>query len=185
MGSNSKRGTGRGPGGSADPRASADLTRWERLARAGDEPSPEQTTGIPIGDRPLTALERLGLIAALRLEARGLELAGWRLVFHAELGPGRLAPALESCLFSIGREALANVRRSGEPTLVSVRCRRRGAVVRLEVCDWPSGPEQGPGGTPRLVYAGACPEAGATDGVRQRSRTVVVAEVALDGPGGV
>ncbi|ADK99990.1 sensor histidine kinase [Brevundimonas subvibrioides] len=76
--------------------------------------------GVISGLRP-TSLDDLGVVAALKDEARRLEAAGHAVTVYARL-PGRLPDWQETLLFRIGQEALNNVAKHAP-----------GASVRLDI----------------------------------------------------
>jgi two-component system NarL family sensor kinase len=77
-----------------------------------------------------------GLVAAARrtLEEAARE-AGWTVGFFENLGSARLAPAVETAVFRILQEALANARRHAEAARVDVELRREADWLVLAVRD--------------------------------------------------
>jgi signal transduction histidine kinase len=102
----------------------------------------QQTVGearrLVAGLRP-AALDDLGLAAATRLEAEALGAEGWTVTYQESLGARRLAPTVETALFRITQEALANVRKHTSPGRVLVTLSRRAGRVRLAIRDWGTG----------------------------------------------
>lgn len=93
-----------------------------------------------IADLRPTALDDLGLTAALRQHVgticadQGVEVS-----YEGELGEERLPPPLETTLFRIVQEALANACKHAETDRVHVALERAGGSVRLCVRDWGCG----------------------------------------------
>ncbi len=80
------------------------------------------------------------LAEALRLLARAFtEEAGLPVQVLADPHIHRLAPALESGLYRIAQEALANVRKHAGPAAVTIRLQREPAGLRLSVSDTGAG----------------------------------------------
>jgi PAS domain S-box-containing protein len=100
-----------------------------------------------------TALDDLGLAAALSLEVDSLLEEGYQVNFKEYLGSERLPAELEIALFRVAQEGLTNVRKHSGTQLVSIELRRLDGEVRLEVRDFgrgfdPTAPEilgDGPG----------------------------------------
>ena len=86
-----------------------------------------------------SVLDDLGLVAALRQYVRSTEersgvtaqltLVGW------DAAEARLPPEVETALFRIAQEALTNIIRHAQASVVQVRLRREPAAVSLEVRD--------------------------------------------------
>lgn len=90
------------------------------------------------GLRP-TVLDDFGLGAALAYEIQNLRADGWEIQYSDELGQVRLDASVETALFRVAQEALANVRKHAETRRVEVLLQRRLDSVRLEVRDWGRG----------------------------------------------
>jgi signal transduction histidine kinase len=90
------------------------------------------------GLRP-TVLDDFGLAPAISFELQGLRADGWQVEYTDLLGPVRFEPTLETTLFRVAQEALANVRKHAQSTRVAVTLERRAETVRLEVRDWGRG----------------------------------------------
>jgi PAS domain S-box-containing protein len=86
-----------------------------------------------------TALDDLGLAAALSLEVDRLVEEGYRVNFEEYLGTERLPAEMEIALFRVAQEALTNVRKHSGTQLVSIELRRLDGEVRLEVRDFGRG----------------------------------------------
>ncbi|PDW02753.1 response regulator [Candidatus Viridilinea mediisalina] len=112
------------------PEARASLERAIELSRR----MISETRRLLAGLRP-TALDDLGLVAALRLHANALAADGLEVVLHEDLGSQRLAPAVEIALFRIAQEALTNVRKHAATSQATLTLTNHGAHVRLCVAD--------------------------------------------------
>ncbi len=85
-------------------------------------------------------LEDLGLVeASRRLLADVAERAGWEIEFEGDVNGERLDRVVETALFRIVQEALANAAKHSGTKKVSVGFRQEGASVLLEVRDWGRG----------------------------------------------
>ncbi|MGB7408892.1 MAG: ATP-binding protein [Pontixanthobacter sp.] len=72
------------------------------------------------GLRP-TLLDDLGLVPALQSLAEGLGPQGYRVTMHCNANTARFAPHVETALFRVAQEALANVRKhAGGPCSVRI-----------------------------------------------------------------
>jgi PAS domain S-box-containing protein len=110
-----------------------------------------------------TALDDLGLAAAVSLEVERLREDGYRVDYQEELGEERLPDTVEIALFRVTQEALTNVRKHAQTGLVSVELWRRGEEVRLEIRDY------GRGFDPAAVSTGSGPgERVGLAGMRER-----------------
>lgn len=110
------------------------------------------------GLRP-TVLDDFGLGPALAYEIQTLRAEGWEVDYSDGLGQDRLDSSIETALFRVGQEALANVRKHAQTRRVAVRLGRRGDTVRLEVRDWGRGfrlkaAQAGAGPSERVGLAG-------------------------------
>jgi PAS domain S-box-containing protein len=140
------------------PAERAELDRAIELAQR----TVREARGVVAELRP-TALDDFGLEAALRLEVDGLKNNGLMVEFSAELGPERLAPAVETALFRVAQEALRNVRKHAQAVRVRVALWRTQRAIYLEVQDW------GRGFRPGKAQAGAGPgERVGLQGMRER-----------------
>jgi PAS domain S-box-containing protein len=90
------------------------------------------------GLRP-TVLDDFGLAPAIAFELQGLRGEGWQVEYTDGLGPLRLEPTLETALFRVTQEALANVRKHSHSNRVAVTLERHLQTVRLEIRDWGRG----------------------------------------------
>nr|CAA9441441.1 MAG: Sensor histidine kinase [uncultured Rubrobacteraceae bacterium] len=82
-----------------------------------------------------TALDDFGLAVALRMRVEELEKEGWEIGHEDALGGERLPEEIETALYRIAQEALANVRKHARTTRARTRLARLGRKVRLEVRD--------------------------------------------------
>jgi signal transduction histidine kinase len=110
--------------------AQEDLRRVQELAHR----TVRETRRVIAGLRP-TVLDDFGLAAALQWELEALRTEGWAIAYHCTLGRERLPDVVETTLFRVLQEALANVRKHAHTTRVRVALRRRGPCVRLEIRD--------------------------------------------------
>lgn len=105
---------------------------------------------IIAGLRP-TTLDDFGLATALRLQIEVQRTEGWGIDYVESLGAQRLPAQLETALFRVAQEALANIRKHAGTTHVRIALERHGLVVRLTIQDWGRGfdparvPASGPG----------------------------------------
>jgi signal transduction histidine kinase len=90
------------------------------------------------GLRP-TVLDDFGLAPAISFELQRLRAEGWQVEYTDGLGPVRLEPTLETALFRVAQEALANVYKHAQSNRVAVTLERRLKTVRLEIRDWGRG----------------------------------------------
>ena len=88
-----------------------------------------------ISDLRPTALDDLGLAAAIRQEVAQLRESGWRVEYEEELGDERLPVALETALFRVVQEALTNARKHAQTDRARLELRRQGDTVILQVDD--------------------------------------------------
>ena len=98
-----------------------------------------------IADLRPTALDDFGLATAIRLQAEALCDEGWEVGYEETLGEERLPVAMETALFRVAQEALANVRKHAGNTRVCIALERLEGAVRLRIQDW------GRGFSPALV----------------------------------
>ena len=107
-----------------------DLDRVLRLVR--------QTVGearrVIANLRP-TALDDLGLAAAIRREIEALRGDGWEVEYEEKLGEGRIPSTLETTLFRVTHEALTNARKHARTDRACVELRRREDTITLTVED--------------------------------------------------
>jgi signal transduction histidine kinase len=83
-----------------------------------------------------TTLETLGLIPALKtlLEETGQE-AGWEVELRSDVGDARLPPRVETAVYRIVQEALANAAKHARATRLTVSLRSGDGTVSVEVAD--------------------------------------------------
>jgi signal transduction histidine kinase len=111
-----------------------DLDRVSKLVR--------QTVGEArriIADLRPTALDDLGLEAAIRLQLEALRAEGWQIGYEGDLDDERLPVPVETALFRVAQEALANVvkhARTRRVNLALERLRGPREAVRLSVRDY-------------------------------------------------
>lgn len=83
-----------------------------------------------------TALDDFGLQSAIRLEVESLRALGWSISFDGRLGDdGRLPVAIETALFRVAQQALANMGRHANTRQARVSLGRVRNKVRLRVRD--------------------------------------------------
>lgn len=90
------------------------------------------------GLRP-PVLDDFGLSRAISSEVQGLRAAGWDIEYTDRLGLERLPQLIETALFRVVQEALANVRKHANSRRVAIQLMRCGPNVHLEVRDWGRG----------------------------------------------
>ena len=89
-----------------------------------------------IWDLRPSILDDLGLVSAIRWFARNnLEKAGVRVEFWAEDEDMRLPPPLETMLFRIAQEAISNILRHANASLVWIRLSASEQHIKLEIQD--------------------------------------------------
>ncbi len=99
------------------------------------------------GLRP-TPIDEFGLSTTIALVLDSLRADGWQIDYTDSLGAERLPPTIDTAVFRIVLEALANVRKHADSRRVTITLKRRGAKVYLRVRDW------GRGFNPTAVVAG-------------------------------
>jgi PAS domain S-box-containing protein len=102
-----------------------------------------------------TTLDDFGLATAVRMSVDDLRAGGFEVSYEETLGEKRLPATLETALFRVAQEALANVRKHAQTERVHISLGRRDdEAVHLEVRDWgrgfeePAGAGQQRGGGP-------------------------------------
>ena len=88
-----------------------------------------------IADLRPTALDDFGLPKAIGVEVERLRDEGYQVSYEETLDDGRLPVAVETALFRVAQEALANVRKHAQATRVGVKLQPLQQSVRLEVWD--------------------------------------------------
>jgi PAS domain S-box-containing protein len=114
----------------------------------------QQTVGearYVIADLRPTALDDLGLAAAVRLQVEKISSQGSRVDYEEALGDERLPPEVETALFRVAQEALTNVHKHAPSARVKITLQRLNNSVRLQVRDW------GPGFEPEKITDGGGP----------------------------
>jgi PAS domain S-box-containing protein len=165
-----------------------DLERVSKLVR--------QTVGEArriIADLRPTALDDLGLEAAVRLQLEALRAEGWQIGYQSNLDDERLPVSVETALFRVAQEALNNAvkhARTRRASLTLERLHEPRQTVRLSVRDHgagfsPDAPEENTSGPGERVGLSGMRERVALLGgdFRVASRpgagTLIVAEVPL------
>jgi PAS domain S-box-containing protein len=118
-------------------RRERDLQRILRLVRG----TVSDARRIIANLRP-TALDDLGLAAAISIEVDHLRKEGYQVDYEDDLGDVRLKQTLEIALFRVAQEALTNMRKHAQTGQVRIALRRRGEMVHLEVQDSGKGFDQ-------------------------------------------
>ena len=95
-----------------------------------------------IADLRPTALEDFGLAAALRSKVEALRADGWEIDYDEALRGERLTGEIETALYRVTQEALANVRKHAQTMHAHITLARRHKSAYLEVRDWGRGFEQ-------------------------------------------
>jgi signal transduction histidine kinase len=137
-----------------------------------------------------TALDDLGLAAALSLEVEHLREVGYQIDYEEDLRDQRLPNRVEIALFRIAQEALTNVRKHSQTQRVRIRLGRNDNHAYLEVQDYglgidPTRISVGSGPGERVGLAGMRERAGMLDGELEiRSRpgdgTTIVVTVPVE-----
>jgi signal transduction histidine kinase len=86
-----------------------------------------------------TALDDLGLAAAISLEVERLNEEGYQVDFEEHLGDESLPREIEIALFRVAQEALTNIRKHAGTKWLKIELRRRDTEVYLEVRDFGRG----------------------------------------------
>ena len=86
-----------------------------------------------------TALDDLGLAAAISLEVERLNEEGYQVDCEEHLGEERLPREMEIALFRVAQEALTNVRKHAGTKWLKIELQRRDTEVYLEVRDFGRG----------------------------------------------
>src|SRR5215218_7403588 len=114
----------------------------------------QQTVGearYVIADLRPTALDDLGLGAAVRLQVEKIRDEGCEVDYEEALGNERLPTEVETALFRVTQEALTNVRKHAPAARVKISLRHANNGVELQVRDW------GPGFDPEKATDGGGP----------------------------
>ncbi len=102
----------------------------------------QQTVGearYVIADLRPTALDDLGLAAAVRLQVEKISSQGSQVDYEEALGDERLPAEVETALFRVAQEALTNVHKHAPSARVKITLQRLSNCVRLNVRDWGPG----------------------------------------------
>jgi signal transduction histidine kinase len=86
------------------------------------------------GLRP-TVLDDMGLVQAVQLLIRTLQVDGWQVTLNENLSGERLPAVIETALYRIAQEMLNNVRKHTTPCVVGVTLQRDDQIVLLRVHD--------------------------------------------------
>jgi PAS domain S-box-containing protein len=138
-----------------------------------------------------TALDDLGLAAAISLEVEHLNDEGYYVTYDERLGDERLPKEMEITLFRVAQEALTNVRKHAGTQQVSIELIRRNGEICLAVQDFGSGFDPAAletlGGGPgeRVGFAGMRERVNMLDGEfeiqsRQGEGTLIVATIPME-----
>jgi PAS domain S-box-containing protein len=138
-----------------------------------------------------TALDDLGLAAAISLEVERLNDEGYYVSYAELLGDERLPKEMEITLFRVAQEALTNVRKHAATQRVSIELTRRNGEICLAVQDFGSGFDPAAletlGGGPgeRVGFAGMRERVNMLGGEfeirsRQGEGTLIVATIPLE-----
>jgi signal transduction histidine kinase len=114
----------------------------------------QQTVGearYVIADLRPTALDDLGLAAAVRLQVEKISDEGSQVDYEEALGDERLPAEVETAMFRVTQEALTNVRKHAPSARVKLTLRYLNNSVHLYVRDW------GPGFDPEKATDGGGP----------------------------
>ena len=138
-----------------------------------------------------TALDDLGLAAAISLEVERLNDEGYYVNYDERLGDERLPKEMEITLFRVAQEALTNVRKHAGTQRVSIELTRRNGEICLAVQDFGSGFDPAAletlGGSPgeRVGFAGMRERVNMLGGEfeiqsRQGEGTLIVATIPVE-----
>ncbi|MGI8909830.1 MAG: PAS domain S-box protein [Rubrobacteraceae bacterium] len=119
-----------------------------------------------IADLRPTALDDFGLATAVRLQVEALRDEGWRIEYRSEIGDERLPMEMETALYRVAQEALTNVRKHAQTTLVHIELERLDDAIRLRVRD------QGKGFDPAVSSNGGPGERVGLSSMRERVELV-------------
>lgn len=115
-------------------RAGEDLSRVLGLVQQ----TVEEARRIIANLRP-TALDDFGLEVAIHQQVESLRAEGWWVDYEENLGKERLPVAVETALFRVAQEALANTRKHAQTHRIRVDLQRRAHTIKLAVQDWGQG----------------------------------------------
>ena len=122
------------------PNSASDQTKLNNILKLARQTVQEARSVI--ADLRPTALEDFGLAAALRSKVEALRADGWEIGYDAALGGERLPGEIETALYRVTQEALANVRKHAQTMHAHITLARRHKSAYLEVRDWGRGFEQ-------------------------------------------
>jgi PAS domain S-box-containing protein len=146
-----------------------------------------------IADLRPTALDDLGLEAAIRLQLEALRAEGWQISYEGDLGDERLPVSVETALFRVAQEALNNVGKHAGTKRVDLSIERHPGgsreAIRLSVRDYgvgfsPDEPAKASGPGERVGLSGMRERVALLGGdFRVASRpgtgTLIIAEIPL------
>jgi signal transduction histidine kinase len=112
------------------PQRRRDLQRTRELARR----TVVEARRIIAGLRP-TVLDDFGLAPALQQSADQLRADGWDVSCDLTPPRGRLAPLVETALYRVAQEALANARKHARATHIQISLGQTDHTVRLMIAD--------------------------------------------------
>jgi len=93
---------------------------------------------VVAGLRP-TVLDDFGLATALRQQVEALVAEGWQATYRQDLDGARLLPSMETALFRISQEAIANARKHSRAHRLHLSLTKKRDSLRLLVRDWGRG----------------------------------------------
>lgn len=114
------------------------LDRLHELAYSAAEESQRITFGL----RP-TVLEDFGAAAAIRSEVESLQEQGFVVSYTDEIGKSRLPEVVETTLYRIAQEALANARKHAGVDSAELALQQSGGEIHMRVSDRGAGFEPG------------------------------------------
>jgi signal transduction histidine kinase len=112
------------------PQRRRDLQRTRELAQR----TVVEARRIIAGLRP-TVLDDFGLAPALQQSADQLRADGWDVSCDLTPPRGRLAPLVETALYRVAQEALANARKHARATHIQISLGQTDRTVRLMIAD--------------------------------------------------
>ena len=122
------------------PNSASEQTKLDNILKLARQTVQEARSVI--ADLRPTALEDFGLAAALRSKVEALRADGWQIDYDEALGGERLPGEIETALYRVAQEALANVRKHAQTMHAHITLARRHKSAYLEVRDWGRGFEQ-------------------------------------------
>jgi PAS domain S-box-containing protein len=126
-----------------------------------------------IEDLRPTALDDFGLATAVRLQVEELRAEGWKIDYKEAFDEEKRLPTeIETALYRVAQEALANVKKHAQTTKAHLKLERQPTEVRLEVRDEGRGfnPQASASGGPRGAGRKGGPLEHAGEGLAARRR---------------